>query len=341
MKHFNVKILMTALLSTAFSLTAGAQGYYAYATGDYSSIVMNTPTPPTSVHNITITYGGYGSTYNVSGVDKVDSWTTSGGSSGDAAYSPEDKNPKFTRFCKGNGNTPKWYNGSSYKDYDRTHKPEYGTYYIFNPTSSGTLTLYIYINATSSDKTLWICEMNGDECNPISTLPDGQEFEQRDAKYYSNVKFNVEAGKTYYVFASGTALGLAGFIYLTNAAQFDATSNYSYPGTAYTAFQLKNRSFVKDKWNTICLPVALAVDDITYIFGEGTELAAIHANADVTEGGVFKFTTKTDISAGTPFLIKPTKDDVSDPIIFATLTATTATKKGGEGKGFLGVPIHQ
>lgn len=330
MKHYNVKILMTALLSTAFSLTAGAQGYYAYATGDYLNIEMNSATTPTGVSNISITYGGHGETYNT---DKVDSWTTTGGSSGEANYTPEDSNPKFAKYCKGNGNTPKWYNGSSYKDYDKTHKPEYGTYYIFNPTSSGTLTLYIYINATVGDKTLWISEMSGDNCVPISAYPDGQAFAKRDARYYSNVEFNVEAGKTYYVFASGTSLGLAGFIYLTNAVKFDATSNYSYPGTAYTAFQLNNRSFVKDKWNTICLPVALVAADITYIFGAGTELAAINANADVTEGGVFKFTTKTTISAGTPFLIKP-KKDVYDPIILATLTETTATKKGAAEKGF-------
>ncbi len=332
MKKINVKLLFTALLSTAFSLTAGAQGYYAYATGDYSSIVMNTPTTPTSVYNITITYGGCGSTYNT---DKVDSWTTSGGSSGEANYTPGDSNPKFTKYCKGNGNTPKWYNGSSssYKDYDKTHKPEYGTYYIFNPTSKGTLKLYIYINAAKSDKTLWICEMNGDNCVPISAHPDGQEFKKSDDKYYSNVKFNVEAGKTYYVFASGTALGLAGFIYLTDNVKFDATKDYSYPGKAYTAFQLTNRSFVKNKWNTICLPVDLAAADITYIFGEGTELAAIHQNADVTDDGVFKFTTKTTISKGTPFLIKPT-NNVSDPIILATLTETTATKKGDKARGY-------
>ena len=89
------------------------------------------------------------------------------------------------------------------------------------------------------------------------------------------------------------------------------------------------RALKKDKWNTICLPYSLSSDEISSLFGSGTKVETfddLEYNSE-TNSYTMKFIAKTEITAGTPYLIKPSKD-VSDNIYEIkdrTITCTSGT----------------
>lgn len=57
-------------------------------------------------------------------------------------------------------------------------------------------------------------------------------------------------------------------------------------------------------WNTICLPFAMTADEITTIFGEGTQVARLESAGD----GQVRFVTTTGMEADMPYLLYPTHD---------------------------------
>ena len=81
------------------------------------------------------------------------------------------------------------------------------------------------------------------------------------------------------------------------------------------------RSFVKDMWNTVCLPFAPTAEQANALFGTGYQLAAFTG----VSGTTMEFST-IDISgfeAGKPYLVKPTQDLSSPVTLFdVDLTAT-------------------
>ena len=89
------------------------------------------------------------------------------------------------------------------------------------------------------------------------------------------------------------------------------------------------RALKKDKWNTICLPYSLTSGEISPLFGSGTKVEAfsgLEYNSE-TNSYTMKFSAATEITAGTPYLIKPSKD-VSDNIYEIkdrTITCTSET----------------
>ena len=90
------------------------------------------------------------------------------------------------------------------------------------------------------------------------------------------------------------------------------------------------RALKKDNWNTICLPYSLTSDEISPLFGSGTKVEAfsgLEYNSE-TNSYTMKFSAATEgITAGTPYLIKPSKD-VSDNIYEIkdrTITCTSET----------------
>lgn len=87
-----------------------------------------------------------------------------------------------------------------------------------------------------------------------------------------------------------------------------------------------NRQMASGKWNTFCVPFALTSEQIDAAFDEGTEVRKyVGAN-----GNVLTFAKATDIEAGTPYLIKPTK--AAEKYIFNNVDVTTTEPaKVGEG----------
>ncbi len=99
---------------------------------------------------------------------------------------------------------------------------------------------------------------------------------------------------------------------------------------------LKMRRALKTgQWNTICLPYSLTSNEILTLFGSGTKVEAfsgLEYNSD-TNTYTLKFTAATEMTAGTPYLIKPsTADadnifDIKDKMITCTSETYVPTGK--------------
>ena len=114
-----------------------------------------------------------------------------------------------------------------------------------------------------------------------------------------------------------------------NAKTYNAKT---YNAKTYNAknYNIKmRRALKKDDWNTICLPYSLTSDEISSLFGSGTKVETfsdLEYNSE-TNSYTMKFSAATEITAGTPYLIKPSKD-VSDNIYEIkdrTITCTSET----------------
>ncbi len=94
-----------------------------------------------------------------------------------------------------------------------------------------------------------------------------------------------------------------------------------------------NRQMTSDKWNTFCVPFALTSEQIDATFGKDTEVREYEG----ANGNVLTFKEATDIVAGTPYLIKPTK--AAEKYIFngVDITTTEAAKVGDGDIKFCGV----
>ena len=93
------------------------------------------------------------------------------------------------------------------------------------------------------------------------------------------------------------------------------------------------RALKKDDWNTICLPYSLTSDEISPLFGSGTKVETfsdLEYNSE-TNSYTMKFSAAAEITAGTPYLIKPSKDvsgniyDIKDRTITCTSEAYVPT----------------
>ena len=116
--------------------------------------------------------------------------------------------------------------------------------------------------------------------------------------------------------------------------EYNAKTNNAKTNNAKT-YNAKNcnikmrRALKKDNWNTICLPYSLTSDEISSLFGSGTKVETfsdLEYNSE-TNSYTMKFSAATEITAGTPYLIKPSKD-VSDNIYEIkdrTITCTSET----------------
>lgn len=68
------------------------------------------------------------------------------------------------------------------------------------------------------------------------------------------------------------------------------------------------RTLVADTWNTLILPFEMTAAEVTELFGEGTQTATLKANGYDAETNNYAFEDGGSmISAGWPFLVKPTK----------------------------------
>ena len=147
---------------------------------------------------------------------------------------------------------------------------------------------------------------------------------------YVTYRFPVKAGKTYYLFASGTKLALSGFSFKQDESY--SAENVTIDGNADNAstidgltegnqynVTLKNRSFGKDKWYALVLPFSVSQKQMKSVFGN--DVKVLHYN-DVTGTtlNLFKHFYQM-IVGGTPVLVKPSVD-VNNPV-FNNVTLTS------------------
>ena len=147
---------------------------------------------------------------------------------------------------------------------------------------------------------------------------------------YVTYSFPVKAGKTYYLFASGTKLALSGFSFDQDAAYtpaeltLDAKGNNAdkikglQEGKQYSV-TLNNRKFRKDGWYTMVLPFSVSQKQMKEVFGE--EVKILHYNnVEGTNLNLFEHFYQM-VVGGTPVLVKPSQDVENPTFNNVTLTS--------------------
>ena len=163
-----------------------------------------------------------------------------------------------------------------------------------------------------------------EECNQ-NILEEDENYDHTGymtiSEGYVTYRFPVKAGKTYYLFASGTKLALSGFrfkpdpSYSAEDVTLDGNANNTTTigglteGNQYNV-TLKNRSFGSGKWYALVLPFSVSQKQMKGVFGEGVKV--LHYN-NVTGSTLNLFEHYYQmIVGGTPVLVKPSQD-VTDP----------------------------
>lgn len=158
---------------------------------------------------------------------------------------------------------------------------------------------------------------------------------------YVTYEFPVEAGKTYYLFASRTKLALSGFCFDRDASY--TAENVTLDGNANNTdainklkvgkqynVTLNNRKFGANKWYSVVLPFSVSQKQMKDVFGP--DVKVLHYNdVDGTDLNLFEHFYQM-IVGGTPVLVKPSKD-VTNPV-FSNVTLTSQTVVDIENSGF-------
>lgn len=175
-----------------------------------------------------------------------------------------------------------------------------------------------------------------EECNE-GILEEDKNYDKTGymtiSEGYVTYRFPVKAGKTYYLFASGTKLALSGFTFkkdknyetenlqsvtLDGNADNTTTIDGLTEGNQYNV-TLKNRSFGNGKWYALVLPFSVSQKQMKSVFGEGVKV--LHYN-NVTGSTLNLFEHYYQmIVGGTPVFVKPSKD-VANPV-FNNVTLTS------------------
>ena len=158
---------------------------------------------------------------------------------------------------------------------------------------------------------------------------------------YVTYTFPVEAGKTYYLFASRTKLALSGFCfdkdpsYAATDVTLDGNANNTDAinklevGKQYNV-TLNNRTFHKDKWYAVVLPFSVSQKQMKSVFGDGVNVLH-YSDVTGTDLNLFEHFYQM-IVGGTPVLVKPSQD-VTNPV-FKNVTLTSKTVVDIENTGF-------
>lgn len=147
---------------------------------------------------------------------------------------------------------------------------------------------------------------------------------------YVTYSFPVKAGKTYYLFASGTKLALSGFSFDQDAAYtpaeltLDAKANNDdkinglTEGKQYNV-TLNNRKFRTNGWYTMVLPFSVSQKQMKDVFGNDVKILH-YDNVEGTNLNLFEHFYQM-VVGGTPVLVKPSKDVVNPTFNNVTLTS--------------------
>jgi len=193
-----------------------------------------------------------------------------------------------------------------------------------------------------------------DECN-ADILEGDETYDETGymtiSEGYVTYRFSVKAGKTYYLFASGTKLALSGFKFKQDES-YSAT-DVTLEGNADNADAINklevgkqynvtlNRTFHKDKWYAVVLPFSVSqklmknggtINGLltSGLFGDGAKV--LHYKN--VEGTTLNLTEHfyQMIVGGTPVFVKPSKD-VTNPT-FDNVTLTSNNVVAIENTGF-------
>lgn len=171
------------------------------------------------------------------------------------------------------------------------------------------------------------------ECNK-DILEDDASYDDTGymmiSEGYVTYRFPVKAGKTYYLFASGTKLALSGFTFkqdlsysatnvtLNGNADNASTINGLTEGNQYNV-TLENRSFGSGKWYAVVLPFSVSQKQMKNVFGNDVKVLHYN-NVTGTTLNLFEHYYQM-IVGGTPVLVKPSQN-VTDPV-FNNVTLTS------------------
>lgn len=219
---------------------------------------------------------------------------------------------------------------------------------------NGENTTFTNINSAVADKRAKL-EL-GTSIQPVIVLNEecNKDILEGDANYdgtgymtisegYVTYKFPVKAGKTYYLFASGTKLALSGFSFKKDASySTESLTNVTLDGNADNASTIDgltegnqynvtlNRSFGSGKWYSVVLPFSVSQKQMKSVFGDAVKV--LHYN-NVT-GSTLNLTEHyyQMIVGGTPVLVKPSQD-VTNPV-FNNVTLTSKKVVAIENSGF-------
>ena len=146
---------------------------------------------------------------------------------------------------------------------------------------------------------------------------------------YVTYSFPVKAGKTYYLFASGTKLALSGFSFDQDATTpaevtLDAKANNAdkikgMPEDQLYYVKLDNRTFHQGKWYTMVLPFSVSQKQMQDVFGKDVKILH-YDNVEGTNLNLFEHFYQM-VVGGTPVLVKPSKDVVNPTFNNVTLTS--------------------
>ena len=132
-------------------------------------------------------------------------------------------NPKDGEF---DGSTS---TGSGYKP-DSKNNPQSGTFFVLNTKQAGSMTAGVILN---SGKSFYVTKSDGSAL-PTSELelitPEGEtvtldENNQSADKFYGLVKFQAEAGESYYLFCAGSKISFYGYIFAPSGGGTETESN--------------------------------------------------------------------------------------------------------------------
>lgn len=190
-----------------------------------------------------------------------------------------------------------------------------------------------------------------EECNAEILKDDGMS-ETGDNNYdhtgymlisegYVTYEFPVQAGKTYYLFASRTKLALSGFCFDKDASY--AATDVTLDGNANNTdainklevdkqynVTLNNRKFGANKWYSVVLPFSVSQKQMKSVFGDGVKVLH-YSDVEGTDLNLFEHFYQM-IVGGTPVLVKPSQD-VTNPV-FKNVTLTSKTVVDIENSGF-------
>lgn len=192
-----------------------------------------------------------------------------------------------------------------------------------------------------------------EECNADILKGDGMS-ETGDTNYdhtgymlisegYVTYTFPVEAGKTYYLFASRTKLALSGFCFDKDADyKTENLENVTLEGDKDNATTIEdltvgnqynvtlNRKFGANKWYSVVLPFSVSQKQMKSVFGDGVKVLH-YSDVTGTDLNLFEHFYQM-IVGGTPVLMKPAKD-VPNPV-FKNVTLTSQKVVDIENTGF-------
>lgn len=149
---------------------------------------------------------------------------------------------------------------------------------------------------------------------------------------YVTYTFPVEAGKTYYLFASRTKLALSGFCFDKDADyKTENLQNVTLEGDKDNATTINgltvgnqynvtlNRKFGANKWYSVVLPFSVSQKQMKSVFGDGVKVLH-YSDVEGTDLNLFEHFYQM-IVGGTPVLVKPSQEVINPVFNNVTLTS--------------------